>query len=118
MSLREHTYEVRCVVVIDEIRICSCSDDKTIKVWNISTRECERTIKQLKVYDRVYSLVVLSDGRICSVSDQGGLRIWNVESGVCEFETQICTDSLEKVIQLQDGRLVVSTLNRDVYIVG
>ena len=67
--------------------------------------------------DWVRDMVLLSDGRICSVSTDGSAKIWNIESGACELTVQVCR-GLCKVIQLHDGRLVVSNYNNVLYIIG
>jgi WD40 repeat protein len=86
-------WNVKAIVVIDELRICSCSHDKTIKVWNISTGLCERTLEG-HAYE-VMDIVLLSDGRLCSVSRDRSIKIWNIETGVCDLtvyasETILC----------------------------
>ena len=40
-----HTREVICVKVLDAARIVSCSNDNKIKVWEIGTGECLKTIR-------------------------------------------------------------------------
>jgi hypothetical protein len=59
------------------------------------------------IYKHGYGNGILLDGRICSVSGDGSLKIWNLEVGVCELSIDARSD-LFKVIQLHDGRLVVS----------
>jgi WD40 repeat protein len=44
------------IVVIDELRICSCSTDKTIRVWNLSTALCKRILEGHKAGFRMRSL--------------------------------------------------------------
>jgi WD40 repeat protein len=63
-------------------------------------------------------MVLLSDRRICSVSNDGSLKIWNIETGVSDLTVEISNSALHRVIQLHDGRLVVSTTISDVYIIG
>jgi WD40 repeat protein len=61
--------------------------------------------------------ILLLDGRMCSVSDDGSVKIWDIETGVCDLTVQVCNSLLYRVIQLQDGRLVVSEVNDEVYII-
>jgi hypothetical protein len=61
---------------------------------------------------------LLLDGRLCSVSGDGSVKIWNIEAGVCD-QTAYISAHLYKVIQLHDGRLLVSDQSRGLaYIVG
>jgi WD40 repeat protein len=96
---------------IDNSRICSYSDDHTIKVWNTNTGGCERTLEGHT--SAVLHIILLFDGRLCSVSSQdspssadGNIKIWNVENGVVELDMHRSSSS-KKLIQLRDGRLVV-----------
>jgi WD40 repeat protein len=117
MTLRGHTDTVYAIVVIDELRVCSCSSDTTIKVWNVGSGVCVRSLEGHA--DGVYDMVLLQDGRLCSVSADSSVKIWNVETGVCDLSITIVTDgSLAEVIQLHDGKLVVSDTSRIVYIIG
>jgi WD40 repeat protein len=45
LTLIGHTDITRAIVVLDELTICSCSCDKTVKVWDVSTGACERTLE-------------------------------------------------------------------------
>jgi WD40 repeat protein len=119
MTLYGHTSTIYAIVVIDELRACSCSADAKIKVWNVSTGLCELTLYGHTHY--VSDMVILFDGRLCSVSDDGTLKIWNIETGVCDLTTHVSNDRICKVVQLHDGRLVVSDANRSTcaaYIIG
>jgi WD40 repeat protein len=45
MTLSGHTDNILAIVVIDELRIGTCSADNTIKLWNVSSGVCERTLE-------------------------------------------------------------------------
>jgi WD40 repeat protein len=118
MTFEGHICCVTVIVVIDELRICSCSDYTKIKILNVSTGVCERTLEGHT--DCVMDMVLLLDRKLCSVSYDGNMRIWSIETGVCEISTQVSSSSkiLRKVVQLHDGRLVVSDSDKSVYIIG
>jgi WD40 repeat protein len=105
-TLQGHNDTIAALVVIDELRICSCSCDTTIKVWSTITGACEKTLEGHTKY--VTSLVLLLNGRVCTLSYDGTAKIWNVETGICELDINMHNSNLCKVIQLHDGRLVVS----------
>jgi WD40 repeat protein len=63
-------------------------------------------------------MVLLSDGKICSVSSDRTLKMWNIETVVCDLTVQISGSGLYCVVQLRDGRLVVSSNDWKVHIVG
>ncbi len=47
--------------------------DTTLKVWNVNTGVCERTLEH---GDSVKSLVQLADGRVVSGDGEGTLKVW------------------------------------------
>lgn len=49
MSFNGHTNWVRCAKFsLDGRLLVSCSDDKTIKVWDIISGQCIRTFNEIK----------------------------------------------------------------------
>jgi WD40 repeat protein len=115
MTLDGHTGVISAIVVIDELRMCSSDCHKTINVWNVSTGICEVTLEEHT--DAISDMILLFDGSICTVNHYGSARIWNKDTGECEVNIQVCYSDLYRVVQLHDGRLVVSCYNRRVFIV-
>jgi WD40 repeat protein len=115
MTLKGHTRGVTEIVIVAELSICSCSRDGKIIVWNINTGICERTIEGQKMMNNI---ALLLDGRICSVSSDGFAKIWNIDTGVCEHAILFVDHIPVKVVQLHDGRLVVSDREKAVTIIG
>ena len=67
----------------DGSRIVSGSADNSIKVWNVSTGICERTLNGHSRY--VWSVAFSPDGsRIVSGSEDFSIKVWNVSTGTCE----------------------------------
>jgi WD40 repeat protein len=65
--------------VLPDGNLVSGSDDKTIRVWNVATRECIRIIKTKA---GVFRLVVLSDGTIVTFGwRQSTINVWDVTTG-------------------------------------
>jgi WD domain, G-beta repeat/BTB/POZ domain len=124
MALDGHFTAVTAIVVIDELRVCSCSMVETVNVWNVSSGVCERALEPLEgvlrgLHDYVADMVLLFDGRLCGVLNNKSMQIWNVERGVCELRVTVTSSlSLERVIQLHDGRLVISDSSGLLYIAG
>ncbi len=62
--------------------IVSGSDDYTIKLWNVETGECLKTLKGH--CGCINTLTVSSDGKIIvSGSDDYTIKLWNIETGEC-----------------------------------
>ena len=63
-----HTNLVCSVKFLNENQIVTCSDDKTIKIWDIATGECIKTF--LGYSDTVCRILILSCGRIVRLSNK------------------------------------------------
>ena len=59
----------------DGSRIASGSDDKTVRVWDVATKECVATLEGHT--DNVMAVCSLGDGlRIASGSSDKTVRVW------------------------------------------
>jgi WD40 repeat protein len=81
-----HTNVITSVEVIDNEKIVSGSDDNTIKIWNLKTGACIRT---LDIHtdghtDRVTCLATIYGGKeIVSGSYDKTIKIWDSNTGKC-----------------------------------
>ena len=74
------------VKLMDNTRLASCSFDKHIKVWDISTHSCQMTLSGHA--EEITALIELNDGRLASGCTNGTIRIWNISTeglGTCEI---------------------------------
>jgi WD40 repeat protein len=108
-ELTGHSNRVRCVVFApDGARLASGSDDKTIRVWNVSTGKSERKFSGHSAWVR--SVAFSPDGsRIASGSDDGTLRIWNISTGENQLKLTALSDWMRSVAFSFDGLYVSST---------
>jgi len=106
-TLTGHSGGVLSLVVLNGAHIASCSDDKSIKIWDISTGNCLRTFTGHSHV--VWSLAVLDDGaRIASGSWDFTVKIWDTNTGNC-LQTLTGHDRDVKVIAvIGDGDRIVS----------
>ena len=56
----------------------TCSNDKTIKLWNIITGKCLKTLQTTTCL----SILMLSDNILVSCGN-GGVKVWNIYNGEC-----------------------------------
>ncbi len=61
--------------------LASSSDDQTIKLWDITTGECIRTLRGHK--SRVWSVAFSPDGMYLASSSDRSIKIWELSSGEC-----------------------------------
>lgn len=74
MILDGHESNSRWVVELPNRRICSCSKDKTLRIWNLENGNTEKILRAHTDYVRC--LYFMRDGRILSGSDDRTIRMW------------------------------------------
>jgi WD40 repeat protein len=62
-------------------KLISCSEDKTIRVWNLNSGSCMRTLAGHA--DSVFCLQTLENGEIASISFDKTIKLWHVQTGKC-----------------------------------
>jgi WD40 repeat protein len=98
-----HTKLISSFLVLSDGNLISCSDDKTMRVWQLSTGEC------LHALEHPWGMfaVALANGRV--VSDSGEcLRVWQPSFGICELVLEGHTKGFFSggIAELPDGRIV------------
>eukprot|EP01047_Picozoa_sp_COSAG01_P002147 COSAG01_NODE_55_length_31115_cov_105.202533_4_plen_175_part_00 len=72
----------------DGEKIVSASEDRTVKVWNLSTGECQLSLKGHK--KSVTSAEFSFDGqKIVSTSQDKTVRVWSAATGECNKQKDI-----------------------------
>ena len=82
-TLEGHSHVVRSVAFShDSARLALASDDKTIKIWDMSSGEC---IQTLEGYSKSVNSVAFSYNLnwFASASDDNTVKIWDASSGEC-----------------------------------
>lgn len=59
---------------VDTLRIVSASHDRTVKVWDRDTAQCQNT---LVGHRAAVTCIGLDDDKIVSGSDDGDVRVWS-----------------------------------------
>jgi hypothetical protein len=81
--LKGHDGPVLRCVALSEKKVLSCSEDGTIRVWDLVTKRQLRAL--LGHTGAVTDATLIQDGRIVSSSADRSLRVWNLQSCVCEI---------------------------------
>ena len=83
--------------------LASGSGDKTIKMWNVQSGACEKTLSGCT--DIVWALAVLPNGRLANGSGDGTIKVWNVQSGAREKTLSGHTSVVSALTVLPNGHL-------------
>ena len=103
-----HTGYVACVCLsADGRKALSGSEDKTLKLWDVSSGRCLRTF--MGHSGAVFSVCLSSDGHYAlSGSEDQTLKLWDVSSGHCLRTFRGHSRDVESVCLSTDGRQALS----------
>ncbi|MDB9519348.1 hypothetical protein PN466_20595 [Roseofilum reptotaenium CS-1145] len=106
--LEGHSDSVNAVALTpDGQRAISGSNDKTLKVWNLKTRELEQTLTGHQ--GSVRAVAVTPDGeRAISGSDDETLKVWNLKMGELEQTLTGHQGWVSAVVVTLDGERAIS----------
>ncbi len=105
-----HTDAIRLIIELNNCKIVSCSDDKTIRIWvskDNSTYHCEKVLKTDSI---VYSIAQMQNGNLASAS-KNEIKLWNLEIYECYLTISEHTDIIFTIIKLSNG--MIATGGRD-----
>jgi WD40 repeat protein len=108
--LKGHRERVSCLLYLDKPDLLiSGSEDKLLKVWNMSSYECYKTVVQDIM---VVSLLLLPNGYFATSFEDETMTIWNVKG----FESINYIGGKEhqgiaSMLLLNDNRIVCSSYN-------
>ncbi|CEI70942.1 unnamed protein product [Fusarium venenatum] len=108
LTLEGHSKSVRSVVFShDSKKVASGSNDKTIRIWDAETGQCERL---LKGHSGDISSVVFSHDlkNVAITSYEESIWIWNAEMGKCKRVLKGHSDDISSVVFLYDSKKVAS----------
>jgi WD40 repeat protein len=105
--LEGHSDSINAVTITPDGKLAvSASKDETLKVWDLQTGECRRTLRGHR--DRVTSLAVTTDGKLAvSASIDKTIKVWNLVSGE-EITSFIGESEMTSCVVSLDGRTIVA----------
>ena len=92
----------------DSRLLVSASDDKTLKIWELSTGKCLKTLKGHSNYAFCCNFNPQSN-LVVSGSFDESVRIWDVRTGKCLKTLPAHSDPVSAVHFNRDGSLIVSS---------
>ena len=105
-SIKEHTNKVTSVILLQDGRLASCSTDKTIRIININTSQCEIIIRGHQ--KAVTYISQLDNGKLISCSCDKSIKVWSIAQNTFELEETIeeaHNDLILKIIALSQNRM-------------
>jgi hypothetical protein len=104
-----HINSVLCLTKINEDLIASGSVDSKIKIWNIRSNECIKTLEEHN--KSVYTLAVLQNGFLASGSADKTIGIWNKDY-TCIKKIEEHKSSIYSLLALNNKWLVSGSGDR------
>ncbi|MFB2891600.1 CHAT domain-containing protein [Aerosakkonemataceae cyanobacterium BLCC-F50] len=87
--------------------LVSGGDDHTIKIWDVETKKCQKTIQGYT--NRIWSVSFSPCGtKIVSGSEDNKIRLWNLGSKKCIHKLDKHTDWIWSVVFSPDGKMIAS----------
>lgn len=99
---KEHTGEVKSLVMMEDGRMASASWDTSVMVWDLETGACVAVMDGHTGF--CSDVAVLSDGRLASSASDRTVMLWDVRTETCTATLEH-TDAVRCVAALPDGRL-------------
>ncbi|MBS0606477.1 MAG: WD40 repeat domain-containing protein [Parachlamydiales bacterium] len=100
-NLAGHEGKVRTIVNANG-KIISGSNDTTIKIWDLETRECTHT---LRGHSAAVSCLAFDNGKIVSGSIDGMIHVWDSETGN-HVKTLVENPNSISCVAISDGKVI------------
>lgn len=104
-TISTHANTVKSVCILRDGTLASCSGDKTIKIYNLSTNVCEITLRGHK--ECINHILQLNTGYIVSCSRDSTIKIWEIKRRhyQCIKTLKEHNDYVNKIVEMSRNRL-------------
>jgi len=99
-----HSDCVRSLAVINGVEFLSCSNDYTIKRWNLNSPRSVQTYEGHTSF--VYSVSIISAQQFASVSEDRSVRVWSINQSESLQTIRLPATTVWSVCSLTNGDLV------------
>ena len=117
-TINEHSDSIYSLLLLSDGRLASCSDDKTIKIYNINNNyHCDITLEGHT--SDVMCISELDNNKLISCSDDRSIKIWSItqSSYQCDYTINNAhNDCIFKVIPLRNNRIASCSADRTIKI--
>lgn len=106
-SIHAHIKKINSVLLLSDGRLASCSDDKSIQIFNLNNYHCDITIEEAHTKPVTY-ISLMDNNQLLSCSLDKTIKIWNIFelSYECEYIIKDAhSEGIKKVIPLTYNRI-------------
>lgn len=109
LTIRGHKDSVYNVIQLKNSYLCSCSGDKTVKIWKVdyTIEKSFKCVQTLLGHSKpVFTICEYKEGQIASASGDHLIKLWNIQKGECIGELRGHFGGVNTMIIMKDGSLL------------
>jgi len=115
-KLSGHTnYVYHLLLHSDRQILLSCSDDKSMRMWNLQSGSCIRTFNS---DSECYGIVWFQNNIMGTAYRNGKIKLWNIYSGVCVKTLQGQQNGVFRLIVDSEGVLISCGIAKTLILFG
>ena len=104
-TIRNQHLAIYSLLILQDGRLATGSDDFPIKIFNLENLECEQTLKGHM--DGIICLAQLENGKLVSCSKDETIKIWQIMPFSSFCEVTIKVNVITKLISLKGNRIAI-----------
>lgn len=118
-SIKEHKSKVNSLISLPSGHLVSCSNDTTLKIYEINNSSCNCIETFTDHTDKVSKLIKLDEELFASCSNDGTIKIWkNISPFECTKTLTSKNDVIKGMVKLKSRNVIVSVSNLEGQIGG